>query len=357
MSLKVTVLTLVYNGLPYLKYAIESTLAQTYTDFEYLIIDDASPDQNIKKFVESYKDPRIRFIRNDSNLGVSRTFNKALAMIKTPYIVRLDQDDVNLPKRVEEQISYLEKNKNVSIVCSWEHTINSKGVITRDWKRKIHNYGEFIGPIFLGLCPIWHPSIAFRKDDIINVGGFNSEFTIAEDYELTSRIALHRLEASILQKFHLLQRHHDNSQSKVFSGEMACMAHLIQKQSIANFIDPNEAEELAYFLKFQQYPGQENFDKSFLIKMYYQLNLMLLNASKDKLMTLSEIFRMKIIIYKRLGFGVYLMPFYKFLPQFLFLPLFYALSPLFSQTFHKQLSILYNFLHEAKYSIKNLFKQ
>ena len=277
MSLKVTVLTLVYNGLPYLKYAIDSTLVQTYTDFEYLIIDDASPDQDIKKFVESYNDPRIKFVRNDKNLGVSRTFNKALAMIKTPYIIRLDQDDVNLPRRVEEQINYLEKNKNISIVCSWEHTINSKGVITRDWKRKIHNYGEFIGPIFLGLCPIWHPSIAFRKDDIIEAGGFSPEFTRAEDFEVTARLALHRLEAAILQKFHLLQRHHDDSQSKFFFAEQAYMTHLIQKRSIADFIDPIKAEELAYFLKFQKCPGQENFDKSFLIEMHSQLNLMLIS--------------------------------------------------------------------------------
>ena len=64
MSQKVTVLTLVYNGLPYLKYAIESTLKQTYTDFEYLIIDDASTDNSIE-IINSYNDSRIKFFRND----------------------------------------------------------------------------------------------------------------------------------------------------------------------------------------------------------------------------------------------------------------------------------------------------
>ena len=63
MQPKVTVLTCVYNGLPFLKEAIDSTLNQTYTDFEYLIIDDASPDENVVKLIKSYDDPRICFVR------------------------------------------------------------------------------------------------------------------------------------------------------------------------------------------------------------------------------------------------------------------------------------------------------
>ena len=107
MKPKVTVLTCVYNGLPHLKDAIESTLNQTYKDFEYLIIDDASPDNNVIKFIESYDDSRIRFVKNEKNLGVANTINKALTLINTPYVVRTDQDDVNLPNRIEEQIDYL----------------------------------------------------------------------------------------------------------------------------------------------------------------------------------------------------------------------------------------------------------
>ena len=165
MTNKVTILTCVYvdfEGISFLKQAIDSTLKQTYKDFEYLIIDDASPNNDVVECIESYKDSRIRFIKNKKNLGLSKTSNMALKLIKTPYVIRLDQDDVNLPSRVEDQISFLENNKEIDIVCSWEHTINSKGIIVRNWKRKINNYGEFLGYVLVGLCPIWHPSIAYR---------------------------------------------------------------------------------------------------------------------------------------------------------------------------------------------------
>ena len=83
-------------------------------------------------------------------------------MISTPYVVMLHHDNVSLPNRIEEQIDYLEMNPDVSIVCLWEHAIDSNGKKVRDWKRTINNYGELLGPLFLGLCLIWLPSIAFR---------------------------------------------------------------------------------------------------------------------------------------------------------------------------------------------------
>ena len=92
---QVTVLTLVYNGLPYLKDSIESTLNQSYKDFKFLILDDASPDPNVSELIKSFRDERIEYVRNENNMGVSDSFNKALQLIDTPYTIRIDQDDVN----------------------------------------------------------------------------------------------------------------------------------------------------------------------------------------------------------------------------------------------------------------------
>ena len=104
----VTVLTTVYNGLPHLKEAIESTLNQTYGNFKYLIIDDSSPDKDVVPFIKQYKDDRIHLIVNEKNLGVSKTFNKALEIIDTEFLIRLDQDDVSLPNRIEELMGFFQ---------------------------------------------------------------------------------------------------------------------------------------------------------------------------------------------------------------------------------------------------------
>ena len=160
---KVTVLTLVYNGMPYLKDAIESTLNQTYKNFDYVIIDDVSTDDSVA-CIKSYKDPRITFIQNEKNLNTSDSFNKALTLIKTEYIVRLDQDDISDVNRLQKQIDFLDANKGISIISSWEKIINSKGILIMNWRGNIKNYGDIE---FLNwLKQQKDPSIAFFAEII-----------------------------------------------------------------------------------------------------------------------------------------------------------------------------------------------
>ena len=232
----VTVLTTVYNGLPHLKEAIESTLNQTYKDFNYLIIDDASSDQEVVPLIEKFDDNRIKFLKNDKNLGVSNTFNKALEIIDSDILIRLDQDDISLPNRVEEIVSYFQQNEQLSVICSWERTINTQGNPIRDWKRDLNNYGDFIAPILMGICPIWHPSIAFRTNDLRNAGGFNSDYIRAEDFEVTARLAMKRYEAGICPKFLVLQREHDNRQSIQFDDIQYQTTKRIQRECIERVI-------------------------------------------------------------------------------------------------------------------------
>ena len=338
---QVTVLTLVYNGMPYLKESIESILNQSYKNFEFLIIDDCSPDENVVKLIESYSDKRIRFIKNEINLGVSLTFNKALSIINTPYIIRADQDDISLPNRVNDQLKYLIKNPNVDIICSLEHTIDSNGKRGRDWKRTLNNYGEFIGPVLLGICPIWHPSIAFKKESMINAGGFKVEYTRAEDFEVTARLAVKRFEARVLQKFHLLQRQHQASQSKEFSQEMADMSNRIQEESIACFLKKEDAKKIAPFLRFKINKNEKKF-KSYILEMYVLLNRLLDNINYKQKMNEKEFDSLKKIIFKRIGLGTKLLKFYSFLPSFLFKIIFYILSPFYLTKFYTIISKTYS---------------
>ncbi len=350
MQPKVTVLTCVYNGLPYLKEAIESTLNQTYTDFEYLIIDDASPDKDVVKFIESYNDPRIRFVKNEKNLGVSNTINKALTLITTPYVVRIDQDDINLPNRIEEQIAFLEKNKDIDIVCSWEHTIDSHGNKIRDWQRVLDNYGAFLGYVLIGICPIWHPSLAFRTKAMVDAGGFKVEYTRAEDFEVTTRLALKRYGAAVVPKFHLLQRQHNTSQSVEFDDEQASMTQRIHLEAIEFFSSNTDVKLLASYLLLNINDKGLKFNKELLKRIHVDMDDLFFNITKKNKLNNSELKSLKNVIYKRVGFGVRYAPIIIKLPSFLFYPIYYVLSPLQVSSVRKSLS---NFYHKLMHLTKS----
>ena len=112
---KVSVLMPVYKtDEAYLRVAIESILNQTFTDFEFLILDDC-PDDDREKVVKSYDDPRIIYAKNERNLGITPSRNKLIEMAKGEYLAVFDHDDVSLPERLEKQVAYMEANPNVGV--------------------------------------------------------------------------------------------------------------------------------------------------------------------------------------------------------------------------------------------------
>ena len=350
MKPKVTVVTCVYNGLPYLKEAIESTLSQTYTDFEYLIIDDCSTDQEVVKFIETYNDPRIRFVKNNQNLGIANTFNKALSIINTPYVVRIDQDDVNLQNRFEDQISYLEKHKDIDIVCSWEYGIDSNGKKLRYWKRVLDNYGAFLGYVLMGICPIWHPSIAFRTKAMKDVGCFNPEYTRAEDFEVTTRMALKRLNAAIVPQFLVQVREHDNRQSVLYSNEMQNFAKIIHKNALQFFINHELISEFASFLRIDDIPGIKR-DKKHLIEYSKILERLFEKVKTKQNLTFEEMKTFRKTFVKRLGYGIIFCQYFAFLPKVLFYLCFNILSPLSNPSIRKPIVKLYSRLSHLRVKI------
>ena len=352
MKPKVTVLTCVYNGLPHLKNAIESTLNQTYKDFEYLIIDDASPDNNVIKLIESYDDSRIRFVKNEKNLGVANTINKALTLINTPYVVRTDQDDVNLPNRIEEQIDYLEKNKHIDIVCSWEKTIDSQGKKIRNWKRVLDNYGSFLGYILIGICPIWHPSITFKTKVMVESGGFKVDYTRAEDFEVTARLALQRYSAAVVPRFHLLQRQHSDSQSSVYKDIQVSTSQRIHTESIEELSSHVYIDMLVKFLRLDEDILNNKMTKANLSKINEAMNDLLNNVSEKQKLTKNEFSSLKKVIYRRVGFGIKYADILAGLPSFLFYPAYYALSPFQLNQLRIMASRLYNYFVKLRYLFK-----
>lgn len=323
---QVTVLTLVYNGGDFLKEAVNSILNQDYKDFIYLIIDDCSTD-NSYHYLKSINDKRIKLIRNEENIGVSNTFNKALEIISTPILIRLDQDDVSLSNRVGEQTKFLLGNPLIDVICSWEYVINNKGKVIGNYKSKINNYAEFLTPIFLGLCPIWHPSLACRTNSLRAINGFNNKFKRAEDFDVTARLALSRFNASICRSFHLKVRRHSQQQSNKYELKQKQVSRDVVFQSISIFIkEENDLKILSGFLlrslALSYLLNVKNIER--LSGIY---NSFINSVIIKQLLNKSETASMNRIISTRVGWGLHYYPKYSFLPLNFSLLIFIILSP------------------------------
>jgi len=176
----VSVLMPVYNGASYLIEAIDSILNQTFTNFEFIIIDDGSTDNSVE-IVRNYSDTRINLYVNETNKGIVYTLNRGIDLSKAPLIARMDADDVSLPDRLEKQYDFLINHPDYSLVCSWINIIDREGRFERTQIR-LNSY-MYYDLIFK--CVIPHPSVMFTKESILKIGKYQN--VCAEDFELWSR--------------------------------------------------------------------------------------------------------------------------------------------------------------------------
>jgi glycosyltransferase involved in cell wall biosynthesis len=182
---KVSVLMPVYNGEKYLKDAIESILNQTFTDFEFIIINDGSKDSSAA-IVQSYLDKRIVFVENEQNIGLIKTLNKGLLIAKGEYIVRMDCDDISLKNRIEVQVKFMDANPTIGACGSFYNIfINDKTAIA-DFP--IDN--EEMNCFLIFNSPIAHPTAIVRRQVLIeNDINYSLDCIHAEDYLLWSQLA------------------------------------------------------------------------------------------------------------------------------------------------------------------------
>ena len=126
---RVSVLMPVYNVKEeYLRESIESILNQTFTDFEFIILDDCSSN-NVEEIVKSYGDDRIRFYRNSENLGIAKSRNKLMDLARGEYSALMDNDDISHPERLKKQVDFLDNNPDISILSTAYETFPEKHII------------------------------------------------------------------------------------------------------------------------------------------------------------------------------------------------------------------------------------
>lgn len=188
-SPSISILLPVYNGAEFVRSAIDSLLAQTFTDFELIVLNDGSAD-NSQEIIDSYSDSRIVRVCHD-NMGLHRTLNKGIALAKGKYICRMDQDDISAPDRLEIQKNFLDSNSDVGLVGSTSWLV----IIGETTKRVVgYAFDDYEIKWFLLFDnPMVHSSVMFKKDILELSGGYaeDRKYNYAEDYDLWSRMAIH----------------------------------------------------------------------------------------------------------------------------------------------------------------------
>ncbi len=183
---RVTVTMMIYNAARYLRQSIESVLAQTFTDFEFLLYDDASTDASAA-IIQTYADPRMRLVQNTTNHGVAWSRQHALKLARGEYVAVLDADDLARPDRLQTQVAYLDQHPAISAVGSAYAVIDANGraqftlhaptdPLTIRWK------------LLFGNC-IGHSTVMLRRAFALAQGGYDASVFAGEDYDLWVRLA------------------------------------------------------------------------------------------------------------------------------------------------------------------------
>jgi hypothetical protein len=183
----ISVVLPVYNGAADVRKAVESILAQTFQDYELIVINDGSKDDSAR-VLESLSDPRIRLYHQD-NMGLAGTLNRGIGLARGRYIARQDQDDLSHPERFARQVDFLEKHPDHGLL----------GTAAQIWvgdtpTDRAHDHPTDHGALSFELLfnnPFVHSSIMMRKATVEAVGGYTTDPVRQppEDYELWSRMA------------------------------------------------------------------------------------------------------------------------------------------------------------------------
>jgi glycosyltransferase involved in cell wall biosynthesis len=207
---KLTVLMTVYNGEAYLRETIDSILNQTYKDFKFLILDNASTDGS-REIIRSYNDPRIELVALPENIGQIAALNRGLDMSDTLYVGRIDADDISLPQRFERQVEFMDSHPRIGVCGTFAFTFGGKKSNRFSWPCT----SEDIKARLLFECVISHPSVVIRKSFFDKYKlRYNEELGHSEDWELWQKASAY-FELANIPGYLLKYRVHSQNVSKI----------------------------------------------------------------------------------------------------------------------------------------------
>ncbi len=222
----------VFNDQENIDNAILSILNQTYKNFEFLIIDDCSEDNTYDKLIHHQKnDPRIKIFKNDKNIGLTKSLNFLLSKSQGDFIARQDSDDISFVDRFAKQ--YVELEKEDIAGCTSRAIIKNSSRVSPN--RSFYLPKKFVMNI---KNPFVHGSLFLRKDEILNIGGYDENFYYAQDYKLMSDLIRKNKLVSILKEpLYLLNL--ENNISTNFRLEQKYYAQCVKRRIIPDLNNVN----------------------------------------------------------------------------------------------------------------------
>jgi glycosyltransferase involved in cell wall biosynthesis len=182
----ITVLLPVFNGGPYLRPAMESVLAQTFSDFELLVVDDGSTDGSLE-VARTFRDPRVRVVENGRNLGLTASLNRGLREARAPLVARQDADDLSAPDRLARQAEAMSRRPELALLGTQADVIDAggrpRGSLARSCEHDSIRWELLFDNAFV------HSSVMLRRAAVFDeAGGYDEGLRYCQDFALWSRL-------------------------------------------------------------------------------------------------------------------------------------------------------------------------
>ncbi len=188
--MRVSVLLPAYNAESTLREAVESVLAQTYRDFELVLIDDGSTDGTLGIMqAAARRDPRVRLIVHD-NMGMGASLNHAMAAVDAEWVARMDADDVMMPARLERQMDFLDAHPDLAVASCLVYYADEQGDVIARSTSDLFSPDDLVRYLRTNrLIAVSHPGAIMNRRAVLAVGGYRPQFWPSEDLDLWNRLA------------------------------------------------------------------------------------------------------------------------------------------------------------------------
>ena len=247
---RVSVVMAVHNGGRHVRRAVDSILGQTFEDLEFVVVDDGSTDAT-GEILASYRDIRMKLVRHERQ-GQTRSLNRGIAMSRAPYLARQDADDVSLPARLEKQVAFLDGHAEIGVLGTGVTLIDESGRRLRDYLYPT-DHEKLSARLVRFESPLPHTTLMFRAEVVRALGGYETTFLKAQDFDLLLRaIERHRV-ASLAEPLCELRLSLD---SATFEGDNAEQLRWSLMAYLRAMVRWEDGEDLLKAAAWQQLLGE-----------------------------------------------------------------------------------------------------